>query len=251
MLDRYGCGCWCLLNSGDELLVYPHSNKISLKGLCAQLGTVGAQALSCQMLDMTPTDVHCEQDYRMGESPLAVYSRFDPRFQRVETVASDPVTGRVFSASLAVGVEKPNTAEPYLFRSKEHFGIYPCRSKVALLKYRKGLGMAADLRAIEGARLSKIEGAVLRFRRCRPGKGPAEASDNMQQALSASPFPALEMTDPRATDDPGRSCCIQFQDTSQLARLGLLRSSVGLDRYLQQCEDGKPLTEQLEHFPIG
>jgi hypothetical protein len=107
------------------------------------------------------------------------------------------------------------------------------------LKYRKGLGMAADLRAVAGARLSRIEGAILRFRRCRPGENPAEASDNMQQSLSASPFPALEKTDPCAADDHGRSCCIQFQDTSQLARLGLLRSSVGLDRYLRQCEDGK------------
>ena len=101
--------------------------------------------------------------------------------------------------------------------------------------------MAADLRAIVGARLSEVEGAILRFRQCRSGESPAEASDNMQQALSASPFPALEKTDPRATDDHGRSCCIQFQDTSQLARLGLLRSSVGLDRYLRQCEGGKSL----------
>lgn len=230
ILDRYGRDFWCLLSDGDELLLYPYADKISLRSLCAHLESVGSEALPCQILDMVPPDGLSRSDCRVGENPLAIYSRFDPRYRRVKTIASDPMTGKVFGASLVVGVEERNLTK-----------TYPCRSKVALLKYRKDIDMAADLRAIFSARLSEVEGAILRFRPCQSSERLTDPSGARQRAPSASPFPTLEKTDPRAVEDQDRSCYIQFQDESQLVRLGLLRSSAELERYVLRSEDPESL----------
>jgi lipopolysaccharide biosynthesis glycosyltransferase len=233
MLDRFGCGHWCLLSSGDELLVHPHVERISLKTLCAHLDATGSQALTCNVLDMVASDEANAGAYRVGENPLDRYAHFDPRLRRVETVATDPATGRIFTARLAVGIDDRPIAPTPDFPVRSPFGVYPCRSKVALVKYHRDLGMAADLRAVTGARLSELEGALLNFRQCRLENDRTAARDAEPRMPSASPFPAVEEIDLRTAGPGDRSHLIAFENSRQLIRLGLIRSSAALEERLE------------------
>lgn len=234
ILDRYGCGHWCLLSGADELLVHPHADRLSLKSLCAHLDAEGSQAMSCNVLDMVAPNGSSGRDYHVGENPLALYCRFDPRLRRVETIATDPATGRVFKARLAIGIEEQTIAPTPTSPLKSMFGVYPCRSKVALVKYRADLGMAADLRAITGGRMSELEAVILSFRRCRLGENDARAEDTSQGTSGAWPFPAFAESLPRPATEDDRSCLTSFEGSLQLIRLGLLRSSSELEQFLER-----------------
>ncbi len=54
LLNRYGIGYWTLVVDADELLVYPHCEKIKLNDLCSYLDREGGTALFAFLLDMYP-----------------------------------------------------------------------------------------------------------------------------------------------------------------------------------------------------
>ena len=52
LLGRYGSGTWCLTVDVDEVLAYPHAERLSLKALTAHLDRSAVQALFAVMVDM-------------------------------------------------------------------------------------------------------------------------------------------------------------------------------------------------------
>jgi hypothetical protein len=54
LLNRFGTGYWTLVFDADELLVYPHCEKIKLADLCSYMDREGGTALSTFLLDMYP-----------------------------------------------------------------------------------------------------------------------------------------------------------------------------------------------------
>jgi hypothetical protein len=55
LLDTYGTGYWCLVVDADELLVYPHCEKITLPSFCKFLDSEGSAAFFAFLLDMYPS----------------------------------------------------------------------------------------------------------------------------------------------------------------------------------------------------
>ena len=65
----------------------------------------------------------------------------------------DPINGKVFVAQVCVAKAHANTRIDEL----------ECRSRVALLKYRRGMLIGRDLRAVHEARLAGTAGVIQRI----------------------------------------------------------------------------------------
>ena len=77
LLSRFGVGAWCVTVDIDELLVYPGSERASLRELTDHLDRSGSQALSCLLLDLYPAGPLGECPYNPGDDLLAAAPYFD------------------------------------------------------------------------------------------------------------------------------------------------------------------------------
>jgi hypothetical protein len=125
LLMRYGPGHWCVVLAGDEVMTGPGKERSSWRDLCDALDREGADALLC----------------RLGGTGRVV---------RVSAFAADPLTGRVMIAPADVGAPDGRTDR------------LEWRSRIAMLKFRPGMAIGEDLRAVRGAKLATIEGVLRR-----------------------------------------------------------------------------------------
>jgi len=124
LLHHYGRGHWCAWVNADELLLDRGAEALSLKDLCSSLEASGFEALACRVF----TPGSCE---------------------RLRIVVCDPVNGRVFCAPV------------WIAEADGRIDELKCCSRVALLKYRSGMVIGRDLRAVHGARLTEMEGVLV------------------------------------------------------------------------------------------
>ncbi len=78
LLRAFGTGAWCVTVDIDELLVYPGSERTSLRELTDYLDRRGCEALSCLLLDLYPGGRLNDCTYRAGDDMLAAAHYFDP-----------------------------------------------------------------------------------------------------------------------------------------------------------------------------
>lgn len=138
LLDRYGSGHWCSLLDLDEKLEPPLGEKLSLKNLCQSLEDKGFDALLCHVVETAS-----EGDESIHDDSLV----------EIATVVRDPMSNRLFPASLLVAPTDVDLADSI-----------GCRSKVALFKYRHDRGIAEKFRAVQSDRLADFRGRLLRLR---------------------------------------------------------------------------------------
>ena len=77
LLDRHGTGAWCLTVDVDEVLAYPHAERLGLRQLTAHLDRQGAQGLFAFMLDMYAEHSLHRSTYQPGDNPLRLCPCFD------------------------------------------------------------------------------------------------------------------------------------------------------------------------------
>ena len=161
LLDRYGRRNWCVLINSDELFYYPHAEKMSFKHLCQYLDTSGFDAIPGQIVDLQSSPRFDLPLQATKQSPAMPFLQLDDSHKRlwfhynccaIRTVARDPVTERIFPASILLADQQQSSDSQLLFRSK-----------IALLKYNKRMKIADDFRAVYGVRLGDVQGALLRM----------------------------------------------------------------------------------------
>jgi lipopolysaccharide biosynthesis glycosyltransferase len=158
LLSRYGTGHWCALVDNNEMLYFPHAGTISLKQLCNFIDESGSDAMIFRVLNLLPEHTgtsrsidRSQREYSSGNGPDdLVLPRDQHHCVKVKAVARDPVTGRIFTASLLLAD----------IQGDGDTSVRYC-SKVALLKYRRGMGMDQHFMAVDGARLTDVQGALL------------------------------------------------------------------------------------------
>jgi lipopolysaccharide biosynthesis glycosyltransferase len=219
LLHRYGQAHWCVLVDNDELLLYPHAETLSLENLCAYLDARGFEALACHVLDMASPAGPAGRTYREGEDPRLVCPCFNPNYQCIDTVACDPMSGRVFTTSVALDIAGERIDD------RSHY-----RTKVPLLKYRSDLHIATDVQGVHGARLADVEGVLLRFRHLSTvAESLADVDQPDHGALPNTLLPLPEEFESHSSLRFQQRYSGRFRDTAQLARLGIVRSTPGLD----------------------
>lgn len=142
LLCQYGAGHWCLVVDADEMVIYPHYEKVSLRELCTFLDNGGYEAMNFVLLDMYSDKPLFLTSYRPDTDPLSVAPYFDP---------------------------PPYFTNKYGFlyggMRERVFGVRASLSKFSLFRFRPSMFTITGMHYIKGAKIFyKLRGAVLHFK---------------------------------------------------------------------------------------
>ena len=233
LLALHGSGHWCLTVDVDEVLAFPHAERLGLKGLTRHLEGQGAEALFAFMLDLYPegpvVDAVCEP----GESPFPVCPLFDRSGHVTRPNPNFPfrmVVGGLMGRLLYAGRQDAT----YLH-------------KVPLVRWRPDFRYTLSMHHLYPVRLAAEAGVLLHFKYLDdlPGKAAVEAG-RKQYGHGGKRYTALNDLFGR---DPALSLAGEpserFRDTGQLVDLGLMRSSAALDALAGEV----PASDRLPGWP--
>jgi hypothetical protein len=234
LLHRYGEGHWCILVDGDELLTYPHMEKLRLQQLTSFLERKGYDAVDFLLLDMYPERSLDSITYRESADPLSVAPFFDPISGDLKT---DEPYGRPLFFLKGCGMVYTGIGRMYGGMRKRVFGIDPCLSKFSLFKFNNKMFIGGGAHFIEGARIADIRGALLHFKYLNdfPDKVREEVSRKEHWDKAAEYRAYLQALDNDSHLKLHSSSSIKFIDSVQLIRLGIMKSSPDLDDLVKEA----------------
>lgn len=216
---RYGVGHWCLTLDADELLVYPHHDRLDLPALTQEMERTGQESLRVLMLDLYPKNALSQHRYKAGEDPLTHLHWFD-----AENFVNHP------RPELATFLTRGGV------RARAFFGDQPDRAptmnKIPLVKWRRSYAYLDSTHSALPRRLNtawstrerpKITGALLhtKFLHCVVEKSAEEQHRQehfSNSALYDTYYDAL-------TADPilwSANHSTRYVDWEQLEEMGLL-----------------------------
>lgn len=213
LMDRYAGERWCIAVDADELLVFPHSEHMTVKHLCQYMDQRGYDALPAFMLDMFPETLEKSQQMDPDSSLLEVCPYFD-----------DSITFR------------PTYAAPYVcagggFRSRimgDGSGPGIILGKVPLVKPANGVRYSHGFHNVSPCRVSDVSAALLHF------KIAGNLSESLERHIESGQHFGnaaqyrrykrwIDIVD--VQDDLRGENTQRYESTSQLVDLGLIRSS--------------------------
>jgi hypothetical protein len=103
LLNKFGTGYWTLVIDADELLIYPHCEKMKLTDLCSYMDREGGTALFAFLLDMYPNGDISKAICVPGKPFYEICEFFDRHYVFKKT--RDVITndGKLFPADRVVG----------------------------------------------------------------------------------------------------------------------------------------------------
>jgi glycosyltransferase involved in cell wall biosynthesis len=230
LLRQYGRGCWCVVVDADEVLLYPGYENVTLREFCDFLCRRGYDALHCVLLDMYPRGALDRVEYEPGRDPLAMA----PWFDRVSDVGGGSETSYGVEENLLY--QGPSRLMGGMRRRV--FGITPYLSKFPLVRFRRRIYLSVGTHSIEGARISKMRGALLHFKYLQ------DFAVNVRREITREQYwhNASEYKIYGAVMDESSNFEIwypgseKFENSAQLVRLGIMRSSLDFERDIQRCQ---------------
>ena len=169
LLHQYGENRWCLIVDVDELLVYPNSENVSLRGLCLLLEQMNADAFFCLLIDMYPDGNVDDITYVPGQSFLDISPFFDGSGYR--SLWSGP------SGALVIGGPRLRMFYPgylpgihwrFLRRIRAYIGLPisnpPILNKVPLVRWGRQMSFSSAAHSLRRCHLAKGNGALLHFK---------------------------------------------------------------------------------------
>ncbi len=151
LLRRHALDRWCLIADADELLDYPHADRIPVPTLCQYLEGIGANALHAILLDLYPEGTLSAVSYKTGEDYFARDWYFDP----FESLCRAP---RHFHRGCGLDHRFMGGMR------KRVFGVAPCCSKFPLLRYEKGMFLSDGQHYLEGGRFPELRAVLYHFK---------------------------------------------------------------------------------------
>lgn len=236
LLNRYGSGTWCLTVDVDEVLAYPHAERLDLKGLTGHLDRQGAEALFTFMLDMYAPGSLGAVAYHPGDNPLEVC----PCFDRAGYIHRDHPD---FPFHMVVG----GLISRFLYDRKQD-GVF--LHKVPLVRWREGLHYTGSTHTLFPVPVAAETGVLLHLKWMADfvdrAKIESQRKQYWQGAKRYTEFTRRFEASP--TIDFRCELTERFTSTTQLVELGLMRSSPALEALVAALPPGErlpgwPLTE--------
>jgi hypothetical protein len=188
LLDEYGADRWIVLADADELLVYPHIEKVALPDFCRWLERTGAQGMFTLLLDMYSDKPLNQIRYEKGQDFLSECRWFDRDYHFVPRLGV-PMFRPAFPSVEPIGGPRlrlcfPQQNVPQLWprlrvklkrrlvRLLARLGLAgkgrsePVATqafKVPLVKWRRGYAFITSHRP-NAVRLAQVTGALLHFK---------------------------------------------------------------------------------------
>ncbi len=229
LLGKYGRGHWCLVVDADEIFIYPHYEKVSIRGLCNFLDKEGSTALYSMLLDMYSNEPIRLAEYKQGENPLLRCPYFD-KDSHYRLRHLSPQEGSIMTGGMRERI----------------FSVRVNLDKVPLLKFKPGIFLGQGQHHVLGTDLSEIEGAVFHFR---------YLSDFLSRAL-AQAKKIGEHGNNRWTKDwllqnkgqaeqiienpdinPYYPGSVQFKNSNQLVDLKIMKASKGFEAFVKNLKN--------------
>ena len=225
LLRRYGVGHWCLIIDADEVLIYPHYERITLRQLCTFLDQESFNTMDSILLDMYPNIPLNGIAYKKGTDPLLIAPWFD------KGSYTSGMSGPEYLHEKDMVYEGPQR----LFGGmrKRVFGVNACLSKFPLVKFNKSMFLCAGAHYIQHARAADICGALFHFKYlndfAEKVKEEVEREEQWQNAREYKDY--LRTLNGVPDLSFSSSSSEKFTDSNQLVRLGIMRTSTRLDAF--------------------
>jgi glycosyltransferase involved in cell wall biosynthesis len=224
LLGLYGRKHWCLIVDADEIFLYPHYERVTLKQLCGFLDRERFNAVDCVLLDMYPNVPLNQVHYTRGNDPLLIASWFDNGgFEALPR-------GPIYYKEDNLVHEGPETIIGGM--RKRVFGVNAWMSKFPLVKFKSSMSLAVGTHIIQGARVANIRGAVLHFKFLQDFVSNVEREAARKQYWNDS----AEYQQYKAVTSKSQalnlyaSVSTKFEGSKQLLDLGILKTSETLER---------------------
>jgi hypothetical protein len=258
LLDEYGAGSWIVLADADELLVYPHIEKLPLPDFCRWLEHTGAQGMFALLLDMYSKKPLDQINYEKGRDFLSECQWFDrdyhfvprlgvpifrPAFPSVEPIGGPrlrlcfprqnvpqlwprvrvKLKRRIVGLLVRIGFAKTGSSEPVATQA----------FKVPLVKWRRGYAFITSHRP-NPVRLAQVTGALLHFKYFQDFsarvRDAVERETHYDGSAEYRKYAELLQRDPGLA--MGYSGSVRYNGSEELVRLRLINSDREWDR---QC----------------
>ena len=229
LLDRHGTGSWCLTVDVDEVLAYPHAERLDLRRLTEHLDRQGAQALFAFMLDMYAEDSLREVTYRPGQHPLELC----PCFDRAGYIHRDHPD---FPFRMIAG----GLVSRFLYDRRQD-GVY--LHKVPLVRWQEDLRYTSSTHTLYPVALAAETGVLLHFKYMADfidrARIEAERKQYWQGAKRYAEF--HRRLDGSHAVDFRCELTERFRSTAQLVELGLMRTSPELEEIAARIDGRRRL----------
>lgn len=228
LLHKYGVGHWCLVVDSDEFLVYPHSEKVSIREICNFLDRYGYTALRCLLLDMYSNKPVNMTHYELYTNPLASAQYFDP-YSHCKLKNNFP-EGRIIFRN-----RSPSKIYSFIGGMRRRvFGLDKiCLTKFPLIKFNPRMFLWAGTHVIEGAFIANIQGTLLHF------KFFSSIIHRLQKLNKANKWWEKECTAYKKyfDDNPDLNLyydkSVKYKNSEQLQREGILQTSIDYEEYAE------------------
>jgi hypothetical protein len=200
LLDTYSSGHWAVIVDADELLIYPHHEKLELPLFCRYLDHVGAQAMACTSVDMYAASPIGDAVHRRGAPLLDTCPYFDAGPYRMAQTTVCP------HFEVHGGVRE------------RLFGQSAVLTRVPLVRWQSGTRYLRGTANITPVKTTNLLGALLRF-------------DLMSDFLERSPN-AAALANGASTNVYGDTS-VRFESSMQLVALGLMATSKPYEESVQ------------------
>ena len=220
LLDEHGCGGWALCIDGDEVLVYPHCERLKLGALTRHLDAIGAEALLAPLLDMYPAAPLEEVTYEPGTSLIESFPWFDTDGYVQRDTHTFPF------------VSMHGGSRSRFFYTAPVLG--PALQKVPLIRWSPQMRFLSARHTSLPCRLAPVTGALLHFKytpefaayvRAEAARGEHYRGGQQYRVY----LKRLESDEGLSFLHPGS---VRYRDSRQLVEQGLMRSTPELDAHV-------------------
>jgi glycosyltransferase involved in cell wall biosynthesis len=220
LLDEHGSGGWVLCIDGDEVLVYPNCERLSLRALTRHLDAICAEVLLAPLLDMYSAVPLEEVDYQPGTSLIEAFPWFDASgYEQV-----DSHTFPFFSIH--------GGCRSRLFYAAP--GLGPALQKLPLIRWSPDMRFLSARHTSLPCRLASLRGLLLHF------KYTPEFTDYVRAEAARGEHyrggQQYRVYQKRLESGAGLSFhyegSVRYTGSRQLVELGLMRSTPELDAHV-------------------
>lgn len=217
LLRQFGRDRWCLTVDADELLVFPHCERLDLAALTRHLEANGANALPTFLLDMYPRVPIRDLRYEAGAPFVSACPYFD-------------ATGYLEHETVGPGRRLPARGGPryrLFWKGHERENPPPFLVKFPLVRWSDDQGYEVSTHVVADARPGEVTGALLHFKFLDDFIARAETEAARREHFNgASQYAAywdVVSADPDACAFHAGST--RYAGSRQLLDLGLIHSS--------------------------
>jgi glycosyltransferase involved in cell wall biosynthesis len=259
ILDLHGAGHWCVIVDTDELLVFPHREKVGLREFCGFLDREGSEGLYTFMLDMYHDSSISEATCQPGKPFTEICSLFDtdytfvrrinyrrrvvPPFPEIEVIGG-PRSRKFSPEHLGTSVFARMKSRLLWEMSKPLYKYGLLKNvratpqlllfKIPLVKWKRGYALESSTHVMTRLKLSDVTGVLLHF------KFFSDFYDKISDAIKTGQYTdgSIHYKRFRAVVGDDKNFSFKYRGTAQyrnsddVLRYNLMKTSASYDEFV-------------------